>query len=76
MYYFDNGDVYRGEFSNDQFNGKGVFKSKNYEYDGDFVDGIKEGFGVYKLANGDIYEGNFVAGKFHGQGGQLFLFIV
>ena len=37
-------------------------------YEGQFVDGLKEGFGVYIWASGSKYEGNWKAGKKHGQG--------
>ena len=32
-------------------------------YEGEYVDGLKEGFGVYRWASGSKYEGNWKAGK-------------
>ena len=38
------------------------------QYQGDFVNGLREGEGVYTFANTDVYEGAFEAGQFHGKG--------
>ena len=38
------------------------------KYEGDFVNGHKEGEGVYTFESGDVYEGAFEAGSFHGKG--------
>jgi len=35
-------------------------------YEGDFIQDVMEGFGVYKYANGDVFRGEFKAGKFEG----------
>ena len=43
---FKNGDKYKGNFKNDKFNGKGELITKNSNYQGDFVNGVKEGQGV------------------------------
>lgn len=37
-------------------------------YKGNFVDGRKEGNGVYIDSNGNTYEGNFVKNLKHGKG--------
>ncbi len=37
-------------------------------YQGNFIDGRKEGNGVYTWANGDIYEGTFIKNVKHGKG--------
>lgn len=37
-------------------------------YSGDYVDGKKQGFGVYKYADGKVYEGQWVNGKQSGEG--------
>ena len=38
-------------------------------FDGDFLDGRREGRGTYRYAsNGDKYEGDWVNSKAHGQG--------
>ena len=35
---------------------------------GDYVQGQREGFGVYKHSNGDIYEGEWMNNLMHGKG--------
>ena len=37
-------------------------------YDGDLVDGIRHGQGIYTRADGDRYIGEWKCGKVHGQG--------
>lgn len=37
-------------------------------YEGDFVNGLWEGKGLYKFANGDSYEGDYRDGKQCGYG--------
>jgi hypothetical protein len=37
-------------------------------YNGDWVDGMKHGRGLYMYANGDMYEGGYFKGMKHGYG--------
>jgi hypothetical protein len=37
-------------------------------YEGEFIQGVRQGFGRQRLPNGDIYEGMFVQGAKHGKG--------
>jgi hypothetical protein len=37
-------------------------------YEGEFLDGVREGNGMLKYANGNVYKGEFMAGLFHGFG--------
>jgi hypothetical protein len=37
-------------------------------YEGQWVDGRKEGFGRYFWPNGDLFEGQFLNGIYHGEG--------
>lgn len=37
-------------------------------YEGDWVEGIRHGKGVYHWADGNIYEGDWVDGDFNGNG--------
>ena len=56
-----------------RFNGKGrAVYEDGATYEGDFVDGRKEGFGVYVYPNGDKYEGEFKRGEKHGRGKLIF----
>ena len=41
---FLDGSTYKGDFKNNEFNGRGVLKTLNgYVYDGEFLDGNKHG---------------------------------
>jgi len=54
------GEVYIGQFDNDEFNGKAEMKYANGNiYDGDFVNGVKQGQGTYNYTNGNYYIGEF-----------------
>ena len=58
---YANGDVYEGEFLNDQRHGKGIFKDNNGDvYEGDFLNDKIQGKGVYTYKEGDVYEGDFI----------------
>jgi len=35
-------------------------------YDGDWINGLKTGQGLYKFSNGDTYEGQWLKEKRHG----------
>ena len=49
--------------------GKGIYKwPEGVEYNGDYVNGIKEGFGIFKWTDGKIFEGPFGNGKPNGKG--------
>jgi len=72
---FENG-IYEGEIRNNLFHGFGKFTftaGVAYEqisekqrlvngdiYEGEWVEGFKHGFGVYRFNTGDIYEGNWI----------------
>ena len=47
--------------------GKAVYENRD-EYDGEFIDGERDGKGAYKYANGTKYEGEWKDGKPNGQG--------
>lgn len=68
-YYWDDGDVYKGEFTDGERTGTGVYLWANGDvYEGDFVAGELSGTGTLTWANGDVYEGDFVDGARTGQG--------
>ena len=58
------GDVYIGEFQDDQYHGYGTFVQKGnddfkgYSYTGYFSEGMRDGFGVYTYPNGSRYVGH------------------
>ena len=65
----DKTEVYEGEFSGDEINGKGTYRYANGDvYEGDFVKGSKEGSGKYVWQNGAYYEGTYKDNKKDGKG--------
>jgi len=61
--------VYDGRWKDAKFWGHGTFMSENGDkYEGDFVNGIKNGTGTLRLHTGEIYEGKWKDGKRHGKG--------
>jgi hypothetical protein len=62
---------YNGEILNNKPNGKGVkiYLDGEYtgnEFEGTFVDGVANGYMIYRLANGERTEGYYDKGKKHG----------
>eukprot|EP00392_Amoebophrya_sp_AT5.2_P008688 g8716.t1 len=65
--------TYDGMVESQMFNGRGLLKSENWSYDGQFKDGLRDGYGKYKAkptakAGFVSYEGEWKAGKKHGEG--------
>ena len=73
-YYWDNGDVYKGDFVNGERTGRGAYTWASGDvYEGDFVDGICHGQGTYTWgpeseSAGNVYTGGFVNGERTGRG--------
>ena len=65
---------YVGNFSKNLPNQKGTLYNfvDNSIYEGDIVDGKKEGQGILKFNDGTVYEGSFVNDKYEGFGKLLF----
>ena len=65
-----NGDIYKGEISNNLPNGEGTYTFTNGDiYVGEFIDGVIQGKGKYIWASSkDEYEGDFVNGLMDGKG--------
>ena len=70
IYIDSNGNKYKGNWSEDQFNGEGILLSINGDfYKGDFTLGKIEGNGVYHSFQEKYnYFGEFKNNKFHGKG--------
>ena len=63
--------MYRGEFSNDTFNGQGIFETKASYYSGKWKNGKKEGTGYLVFIKNDeevFYDGEFKKDLFSGTG--------
>ena len=64
-----NGDIYEGEITNNNFNGKGKLQFVNGEiYEGDFVESELNGNGTYTFPDNTVYIGQMKNGLFHGDG--------
>jgi hypothetical protein len=62
-------DVYKGEFKDNKFNGKGTYYYKDGSvYTGDWSENKKNGEGTLIFADGDKYTGRFRDDKFNGRG--------
>ena len=67
--FFENGDVYEGDFVFGKEHGYGVFTWADGDvYEGNFKDGKFDGHGYMTWAGGDTYEGDFVDGVRTGKG--------
>ncbi|BAT89729.1 hypothetical protein VIGAN_06076400 [Vigna angularis var. angularis] len=64
-----NGDVYEGEFQKGKCWGSGVYHyHMSGRYEGDWVDGKYDGYGVETWARGSRYRGQYKKGLRHGMG--------
>jgi hypothetical protein len=69
---FADGSVYVGAVRGLQLHGKGQYKSKSFQYEGEFREGLKHGKGTYVWENGDRYEGEFADDRPAGKGKYQF----
>ncbi|PPS03531.1 hypothetical protein GOBAR_AA17124 [Gossypium barbadense] len=66
---YSNGDVYEGEFHKGKCSGRGVYYYYlSGRYEGDWVDGKYDGYGVETWARGSRYRGQYKQGLRHGFG--------
>lgn len=65
-------NTYLGDFYNNQLYGKGVLKSDEGTYTGNFIDGVPHGNGKYVYTDGGIYEGEMKDGAPHGNGKYIY----
>ena len=74
--YYENGCIkYTGEYSNDQWNGKGeeYYESGKIKFKGMFLDGKKHGSGIEYFENENVkYEGTFSHGLYDGNNCKLY----
>lgn len=78
IYRFKNGDMYIGRLLDDKMTGVGsyIFSPEsdgndgtiNTEYIGNFLNGIRDGKGIFTFSNGNEYIGNFKNNKSNGVG--------
>ncbi|XP_042509456.1 phosphatidylinositol 4-phosphate 5-kinase 5-like [Macadamia integrifolia] len=67
--FYSNGDFYEGEFHKGRCNGSGVYYYVlNGKYEGDWIDGRYEGYGIENWARGSKYRGQYRQGLRHGYG--------
>lgn len=63
--------TYEGDFRSDQINGKGRMQYEDgSQYEGQFRNGVQEGYGVYKTATMK-YEGTWKGGLMSGSGSAV-----
>ena len=67
--YFLNKHIYFGDWSRDQFHGKGTYVFNSGErFEGDLVNGMKNGKGDFYYINGNVYHGYWKNDEKHGKG--------
>ncbi|KAL8459525.1 hypothetical protein ACS0TY_036860 [Phlomoides rotata] len=67
--FYSNGDFYEGEFYRGRCNGSGVYNFiVNGRYEGDWIDGRYDGYGIESWARGSRYKGQYRQGLRHGYG--------
>ncbi|XP_057974759.1 uncharacterized protein LOC131162370 isoform X1 [Malania oleifera] len=67
--FYSNGDFYEGEFHKGRCNGSGVYNYfVNGRYEGDWIDGRYDGYGIESWAKGSRYRGQYRQGLRHGFG--------
>ena len=66
---FDDGGSYEGEFYNEKAHGNGLYIFSNGDQvDGEFKNGIPNGWATMIKSDGSKYIGEFYQGEFHGEG--------
>jgi len=68
------GDIYAGEFKNEQFNGEGEYFTSGGKghYVGNWKDGKRNGQGYQANSDGSKYVGKWKNNKYHGKGTYTF----
>ena len=74
VFFYDDGNVYKGEFDNSKKDGKGILYFKDGDrYEGDFKGDKIEGNGIMYFSNGDKYDGEWKNEKMDGKGVYLYV---
>ena len=69
VYYYANGDVYDGDFKENNKTGYGTFSASTGEiYKGEILETSRNGIGTLHFTNGDIYKGAFIMDRREGHG--------
>jgi hypothetical protein len=69
IFYFENGDIYEGEWLNGMRHGQGKYTSVNkHVYSGQYVRDQRHGYGTYRWPEGDVYVGEYRQDKREGKG--------
>lgn len=71
-YFYNSGDTYEGEWNEGLQHGYGLYRSKSFEYIGNWDSGWINGEGKVTYPNSDSYEGCFVENEIHGKGRYAF----
>ena len=66
------GDRYKGEKKDEEFEGRGEMEYFNGKYIGEWKNGLREGFGIYKYNNGDKYMGKWKNNLEEGDGRYIY----
>jgi hypothetical protein len=66
---YSSGAVYQGSWRNNEYHGTGLLATPDYEYDGNWHQGMKHGSrGHITFSNGMEYIGSWIDDQFHGEG--------
>ncbi|XP_049851483.1 uncharacterized protein LOC126326072 [Schistocerca gregaria] len=69
VYTYSSGDVYKGDFGDDKFDGIGKWSGVDgTSYFGQWKAGVPHGQGNLRLGSNDAYSGQWQNGKMHGKG--------
>ena len=66
--YRNNSNVLEGHEESFYFYDLGLVGSNWLEYQGEYKNNLKHGYGIWKLGNGEIFEGQFIEDKAYGKG--------
>lgn len=59
--------MYNGDWSNGCKEGKGLEKTRLEVYDGEFINDLRDGYGITSLEDGTVFEGQWQRGQKHGK---------